>query len=211
MANVRELEDLIIDAIYLDILRGKLDQKQGQLEVEYTMGRDLEPGKLENILFALRSWQVSSVLYLFLILYCSQVFYNGICLSHTWWENRQHCKGSQHKEKKANRPREPTSNNPQGHPGSEGKAEFSKQACYCYFQRQGQYSDGHWWAPSGACKGKKSQVCGFTLSMCLFQPAILEGYHKKQVPKPGRETNFSQLIDWPYTNYCIYYTSSRVL
>ncbi|KAL9715642.1 hypothetical protein Ac2012v2_000085 [Leucoagaricus gongylophorus] len=56
MANVRELEDLIIDAIYLDILRGKLDQKQGQLEVEYTMGRDLEPGKLKNILFALRSW-----------------------------------------------------------------------------------------------------------------------------------------------------------
>jgi len=58
MTNVRELEDLIIDAIYLDILRGKLDQKQGQLEVEYTMGRDLEPDKLENILFALRSWQV---------------------------------------------------------------------------------------------------------------------------------------------------------
>jgi COP9 signalosome complex subunit 7 len=56
MPNVRELEDLIIDAIYLDILRGKLDQKEGQLEVEYTMGRDLEPGKLESILFALQSW-----------------------------------------------------------------------------------------------------------------------------------------------------------
>jgi len=59
MPNVRELEDLIIDAIYLDILRGKLDQKEGQLEVEYTMGRDLEPGKLENILLALQNWQVS--------------------------------------------------------------------------------------------------------------------------------------------------------
>lgn len=56
MPNVRELEDLIIDAIYLDILRGKLDQKEGQLEVEYTMGRDLEPGKLESILSALQDW-----------------------------------------------------------------------------------------------------------------------------------------------------------
>ncbi len=56
MPNVRELEDLVIDAIYLDILRGKLDQKEGQLEVEYTMGRDLEPGKLESILSTLQDW-----------------------------------------------------------------------------------------------------------------------------------------------------------
>ncbi|KAF9024700.1 hypothetical protein BDZ89DRAFT_1068805 [Hymenopellis radicata] len=51
-ATVRELEDLIIDAIYLDMLRGKLDQKEGQFEVEYTMGRDLEPGKIESVLAA---------------------------------------------------------------------------------------------------------------------------------------------------------------
>ncbi|KAF8060794.1 hypothetical protein FPV67DRAFT_1511579 [Lyophyllum atratum] len=56
MATIRELEDLIIDAIYLDILRGKLDQKEQQLEVEYTMGRDLEPGKLEEVLAALQNW-----------------------------------------------------------------------------------------------------------------------------------------------------------
>ncbi|PBK78374.1 hypothetical protein ARMSODRAFT_1010960 [Armillaria solidipes] len=64
MPTVRELEDLIIDAIYLDILRGKLDQKEGQLEVEYTMGRDLEPGKLESVLGALQDWAsaTSSVL-----------------------------------------------------------------------------------------------------------------------------------------------------
>ncbi|KAF9445619.1 hypothetical protein P691DRAFT_805448 [Macrolepiota fuliginosa MF-IS2] len=60
MPNVRELEDLIIDAIYLNILRGKLDQKEGQLEVEYTMGRDLEPGKLENILSALQDWSTTT-------------------------------------------------------------------------------------------------------------------------------------------------------
>ncbi|PFH45402.1 hypothetical protein AMATHDRAFT_160038 [Amanita thiersii Skay4041] len=56
MPTVRELEDLVIDAIYLDVVRGKLDQKEAQFEVEYTMGRDLEPGKLESILAALQNW-----------------------------------------------------------------------------------------------------------------------------------------------------------
>jgi len=56
ISNVRELEDLIIDAIYLDLLQGKLDQKEEQLEVSYTMGRDLEPGKLEQVLAALKHW-----------------------------------------------------------------------------------------------------------------------------------------------------------
>ena len=56
MPNIRELEDLIIDAIYLDVLRGKLDQNKAQFEVEYTMGRDLEAGKLENVLVALQNW-----------------------------------------------------------------------------------------------------------------------------------------------------------
>ncbi|PPQ91423.1 hypothetical protein CVT25_014311 [Psilocybe cyanescens] len=56
ISNVRELEDLIIDAIYLDLLQGKLDQKEEQLEVSYTMGRDLESGKLEYVLSALKDW-----------------------------------------------------------------------------------------------------------------------------------------------------------
>ncbi len=42
---MRELEDLIIDAIYLDLLQGKLDQRRNSWEVSYIMGRDLEPGK----------------------------------------------------------------------------------------------------------------------------------------------------------------------
>ncbi|KAJ7716812.1 hypothetical protein DFH07DRAFT_861840 [Mycena maculata] len=60
MPTVRELEDLIIDAIYLDILRGKLDQKQAQLEVEYTMGRDLAPGAIDAVLTALRDWAATT-------------------------------------------------------------------------------------------------------------------------------------------------------
>ena len=42
MPTIRELEDLIIDGIYLDLIGGKLDQKYQQLEVEYVLGRDVE-------------------------------------------------------------------------------------------------------------------------------------------------------------------------
>ncbi|KAA1468346.1 hypothetical protein DENSPDRAFT_794180 [Dentipellis sp. KUC8613] len=56
ISTIRELEDLIIDAIYLDILRGKLDQKEQQFEVEYTMGRDLEPDKIGAVLRSLEDW-----------------------------------------------------------------------------------------------------------------------------------------------------------
>jgi COP9 signalosome complex subunit 7 len=71
MPRIRELEDLIIDAIYLDILRAKLDQKEQQLEVEYTMGRDLEPGRLENVLMTLNNWYV--VLIMLLLSHCQLV------------------------------------------------------------------------------------------------------------------------------------------
>ena len=54
--TIRELEDLIIDGIYLDIMRGKLDQKEQQFEVEYVMGRDLGPGKVESLLNSLQEW-----------------------------------------------------------------------------------------------------------------------------------------------------------
>lgn len=56
MPTIRDLEDLIIDAIYLDVIRGKLDQKEQEFEVEYTMGRDLAPGKVEDVLTALQAW-----------------------------------------------------------------------------------------------------------------------------------------------------------
>jgi len=64
MPTIRDLEDLIIDAIYMDVIRGKLDQKDQQFEVEYTMGRDLAPGKTESVLAALQAWAntTSSVL-----------------------------------------------------------------------------------------------------------------------------------------------------
>ncbi|KAI8816070.1 uncharacterized protein EV422DRAFT_501661 [Fimicolochytrium jonesii] len=54
--NVRELEDLIIDAIYQDLIRGKLDQSKKCLEVEFAMGRDLRPEQATQIMALLSAW-----------------------------------------------------------------------------------------------------------------------------------------------------------
>lgn len=56
ISTIRELEDLIIDAIYQDIVRGKLDQKEQQFEVEFTMGRDLQVSQLPALLDELKNW-----------------------------------------------------------------------------------------------------------------------------------------------------------
>jgi COP9 signalosome complex subunit 7 len=56
ISSIRELEDLIIDAIYQDIVRGKLDQKEQQFEVEFTMGRDLQVSQLPALLDELKNW-----------------------------------------------------------------------------------------------------------------------------------------------------------
>ncbi|XP_033896398.1 COP9 signalosome complex subunit 7a isoform X1 [Acipenser ruthenus] len=56
MRNVRELEDLIIEAIYADIIQGKLDQHKQQVEVDFSMGRDLQRGELPSISHTLQEW-----------------------------------------------------------------------------------------------------------------------------------------------------------
>lgn len=52
------LEQLIIDAIYSELLRGKLDQNQQQFEVEYTIGRDVPNDALASLLASLEDWYV---------------------------------------------------------------------------------------------------------------------------------------------------------
>lgn len=56
MKNLRELEDLIIDVIYADIVRGKLDQKNNRLEVDYTVGRDIKPADVDIVIQVLQEW-----------------------------------------------------------------------------------------------------------------------------------------------------------
>lgn len=54
--NVRDLEDLIIEAIYADIIHGKLDQKNKQLEIDYAIGRDIRPDDVTSINSTLQEW-----------------------------------------------------------------------------------------------------------------------------------------------------------
>ncbi|KAF7726203.1 hypothetical protein EC973_009001 [Apophysomyces ossiformis] len=60
IANVRELEDLVIEAFYQGILVGKLDQRQRHLQVDYAMGRDLRPGQMEETLMGLKQWSANT-------------------------------------------------------------------------------------------------------------------------------------------------------
>jgi len=54
--NVRELEDLIIDCVYQGVIRGKLDQKFKQLEVDFAIGRDIRPGQVAQMMNILAAW-----------------------------------------------------------------------------------------------------------------------------------------------------------
>nr|CAD7411772.1 unnamed protein product [Timema cristinae] len=54
--HVRDLEDLIIEAVYSDIIHGKLDQKNSQLEVDNAIGRDIQPDDIGTIVTTLQEW-----------------------------------------------------------------------------------------------------------------------------------------------------------
>jgi len=54
--NVRDLEDLIIESIYSDIIHGKLDQRNSQLEVDYAIGRDIQANDIGKISATLQEW-----------------------------------------------------------------------------------------------------------------------------------------------------------
>jgi COP9 signalosome complex subunit 7 len=56
IGNVRELEDLVIECIYAGIIKGKLDQKEQRFQVDWTMGRDIRPGQLQEMIKILNLW-----------------------------------------------------------------------------------------------------------------------------------------------------------
>ncbi|KAE8254694.1 hypothetical protein A4X13_0g3309 [Tilletia indica] len=60
-AIVRELEDIIIEAIYAGVLGGKLNQKLRRFEVEAALGRDVRGAQeLGNIANSLQAWSSSA-------------------------------------------------------------------------------------------------------------------------------------------------------
>ncbi|XP_025415222.1 COP9 signalosome complex subunit 7b-like [Sipha flava] len=57
--NVRDLEDLIIEAIYYNVVMGDLDQKNGYLEIDSTVGRDVGPNDIDVMIDILQQWNES--------------------------------------------------------------------------------------------------------------------------------------------------------
>jgi len=56
MENMRNLEDLLIESVYAGILKGKLNQKDQRLEVDFVIGRDIQPHMIDNIIETLENW-----------------------------------------------------------------------------------------------------------------------------------------------------------
>jgi COP9 signalosome complex subunit 7 len=56
IASVRELEDLIIDGIYAQIIRGKLDQLNNLLYIDYAIARDVNATALTHMDDVLDKW-----------------------------------------------------------------------------------------------------------------------------------------------------------
>ncbi|KAE9527229.1 hypothetical protein AGLY_012927 [Aphis glycines] len=54
--NVRDLEDLIIEAIYSNVVSGELDQQSDYLEVDWTVGRDVGVNDVDNMIDTLQQW-----------------------------------------------------------------------------------------------------------------------------------------------------------
>jgi len=56
ISDLRQLEDLIIDCMYNELLKGKLDQKGQQVWVEYTFGRDSKQEDIGKMVAKLEDW-----------------------------------------------------------------------------------------------------------------------------------------------------------
>ena len=55
--SVRTLEDLIIETIYVGLLSGKIDQRQGIFRVKSTIGRDVKADQISDIVQKLSFWR----------------------------------------------------------------------------------------------------------------------------------------------------------
>jgi len=54
--DIRQIEDKIIDCIYNDLLKGRLDQKNQQLHVQSTAGRDIKESEIDAMIAKLQAW-----------------------------------------------------------------------------------------------------------------------------------------------------------
>ena len=58
LSTIRELEDLLInECVAAGVVRGRLDQKERRFEVHEAMARDVEPGRLGELIASLEAWR----------------------------------------------------------------------------------------------------------------------------------------------------------
>ncbi len=57
IANLRELEDIIIECIYSGLIKGKIDHRSNILRVSECMRRDVPTTELDNIINTLKKWK----------------------------------------------------------------------------------------------------------------------------------------------------------
>lgn len=60
VSSVREIENLLIECFYGQLLQGKLDQAAGQLEVHHAFGRDIHPSEVTAMCEQLANWHQNS-------------------------------------------------------------------------------------------------------------------------------------------------------
>ncbi|VEL43396.1 unnamed protein product [Protopolystoma xenopodis] len=56
ISSLRELEDLIIDLMYLEAITGKLDQQRALLDVDSAIGRDVKQEEITHLHTSLTQW-----------------------------------------------------------------------------------------------------------------------------------------------------------
>jgi hypothetical protein len=56
IATVRELEDMVIECTYQNMLSAKLDQKRALVDVEYASARDISPADVQKMIEQLTAW-----------------------------------------------------------------------------------------------------------------------------------------------------------
>jgi len=60
VTEVRKLEDIIIDAIYHNVISGQLDQEHELFIIEKFIARDVRPERLDQIISDIKNWQQKS-------------------------------------------------------------------------------------------------------------------------------------------------------
>ncbi len=58
--NLRELEDLVLDAIYQGLIEGKIDQQSQKVFVDFAIGRDVRDADLLRVQEVLANWVARS-------------------------------------------------------------------------------------------------------------------------------------------------------